>query len=61
MGASLGCMILQHAALQRPDLVAACIFMVGVGGVSGYTVVMIEAMRELFAAGAQPPPAVFAA
>lgn len=60
MGASLGGTITQHMALQRPDLVGAAIFMVGVGRVSAMAVGLIRAMRVLFADGVTPPPEVFA-
>lgn len=61
MGASLGGTVLQCAALQRPDLVGAAVFLVGVGRVSAMAVGLIRAMLDLFADGAQPSPAVFSA
>jgi pimeloyl-ACP methyl ester carboxylesterase len=61
MGASLGGTIVQVAALARPDLIGAAAFLVGIGRLSAFALVTVEAMLEVMEGEADPSPALTAA
>jgi pimeloyl-ACP methyl ester carboxylesterase len=58
LGASLGGTITQRVALQRPDLVRAAIFVVGVNRISAMGLATVRALLDLHEALPDPPPSV---
>lgn len=61
LGASLGGTITQRVALQRPDLVRAAVFVVGVNRISTFGLATVRALLDLHETMPDPPASVVTA